>query len=257
MSASEWAIPTAFFADPRTREHLPRVLRGFGPVDPIVDHVGPAWAPISQPDLFDRPTPRETVARYLVYRIYAAGQTYATIRSHPSVVDTRALLEDFKKALIAIDRTKRRLSHVHPAFNRVCSHSALDCVEDIVRRGVTRRERDLLEEVLRDAWERFDDTIEDAWARLTFLQREDLAAVLGQPAARHKQPETVLWEAIFTLLVECGISPLDKYQPVVETVRAAHRLFGIEAPNTGTFYPAKSKFENRQLTPKQNKKAAR
>jgi hypothetical protein len=66
---------------------------------------------------------------------------------------------------------------------------------------------------------------------------------LEQPATDRKEPERVLWEAIFALLRECGIEPLEKYQPLIHTLRAVHSLLGIDKrPNPGSVGYVKSEF---------------
>ena len=70
-----------------------------------------------------------------------------------------------------------------------------------------------------------------------------IGELLEQPPTNQKNPERVLWEAIFALLRECGVEPLEKYQPLIHTLRAAHLLFGIdEPPNAGSVGYAKSEF---------------
>jgi hypothetical protein len=59
------------------------VLKAFGPVEAIVEFVGPDWADVSEPDLFDRPTRTEAVARCIEDRIKAAGPCLLEIVARP------------------------------------------------------------------------------------------------------------------------------------------------------------------------------
>ena len=76
-----------------------------------------------------------------------------------------------------------------------------------------------------------------------FLAAGDLGELLEQPPTNQKNPARVLWETIFSLLQECGVEPLEKYQPLIHTLRAAHLLIGIEyPPNPGSVGYVKSEF---------------
>jgi hypothetical protein len=111
--------------------------------------------------------------------------------------------------------------------------------------GVDRRGLDPDDGPERDGWEDLNLVIEEGWSRVAFLLRSDvdLGELLEQPPTNQKRPERVLWESIFALLWECGIKPLERHQPLIHTLRAAHRLFGIdELPNAGSVGYVKSEF---------------
>jgi hypothetical protein len=206
---------------------MPEILKAFGPVEAIVDFVGPDWGAVSEPDLFDQPTRSEEVTRYVEHRICAAGLLYWRTLRFPSVAETHDLLAHLQARLVAVAHImRRRLMHIRYAFNAPLGPA----YEDVPNH---------------DAWQHLDDAIEDAFDRITRLQLPDVNVgdLLEQPATRRKEPDRVMWEAIFTLLRECGIDPLEKYQPLIHTLRAAHRLFGIhELPNPGHVGYVKSEF---------------
>ncbi len=94
-------------------------------------------------------------------------------------------------------------------------------------------------------WEHLRDAIEDGWERAAFLliPDVDVGKLLEQPTTDRKEPERVLWEAMFALLRECGIEPLERYQPLIHTLRAVHSLLGIDKrPNPGSVGYVKSEF---------------
>jgi hypothetical protein len=210
------------------------VLKAFGPIEAIVDYVGPDWGAVPEPDLFDRPTRTDEVARNVEHRMRAAGLLYWRTLQFPSVAETRDLLKDLEGRLIAADRAMHRLLHARNAFN--AAHGLLDTdAEDGIREH--------------DRWEHLSAAIEDGWERVAFLRRSDVdvGELLEQPPTKKKVPERVLWEAIFALLRECGIEPLEKYQPLIQTLKAAHLLFGIdEPPNPGSVGYVKSEFLKQQ-----------
>jgi hypothetical protein len=217
-------------ADPaRIRDHMPAVLKAFGPINAIADYVGPDWGAVSEPDLFDRPTRTDEVARYIEHRIYAAGRLYWRTSRFPSVADTRELLKDLEARLVAVTRSMRRLLHARNAFNAA--------------RGLLGTEDEDVPSY--DRWENLSLAIEDGWERVAFLRRDDVnvSELLEQPPTNQKAPERVLWEAIFALLKECGIEPLEKHQHLIHTLRAVHLLLGIdERPNAGSVGYVKSEF---------------
>ncbi|MDH2347100.1 hypothetical protein [Bradyrhizobium sp. SSUT77] len=103
----------------------------------------------------------------------------------------------------------------------------------------------------RDGWEHLHLAIDDGWSRVGHLLSPDvkLGELLEQPPTNQKNPERVLWEAIFALLRECGIEPLERYQPLIYTLKAAHLLFGIKKPpNSGSVGYAKSEFLKQQAS---------
>src|SRR5829696_6798543 len=94
---SDWPTAAWIMNDPeRTRAHLAAVLKAFGPIEAIVDYVGPDWGAVSEPDLFDRPTRTDEVARHVEHRIQASGLLYWRAVKFPSVAESRSLLEDFE-----------------------------------------------------------------------------------------------------------------------------------------------------------------
>jgi hypothetical protein len=205
---------------------MPTVLKAFGPPEAIVEFVGPDWGAVSELDLFDQPTRSEEVARYVEHRIYEAGRLYWRTVYFPSVAKTRDLLAHLKVRLAAVAHTMQRLPNIRTAFNAPL--------------GPER------EEVPgHDAWEHLIAAIEDGYERTALLQlpHVDIGHLLEQPPIQKKEPNRELWEAIFALLWECGIHPLEKHQPLIHTLRAAHRLFGInELPNPGHVGYVKSEF---------------
>jgi hypothetical protein len=228
---SDWPLPI-WTPDPAlVRVHMPEILKAFGPIEAIVEFVGPDWGAVSEPDLFDQPTRSDEVARHVEHRIYAAGLLYWRTWHFPSVAETHNLLAHLEARLAAVAHImRRRLMHVRNAFNAPLG-PAYEEVPD------------------HDAWQHLDDAIEDAFDRITRLQlpHVNVGDLLEQPATRRKEPDRVMWEAIFTLLRECGVDPLEKYQPLIHTLRAAHRLFGIhELPNPGHVGYVKSEFRKQQ-----------
>ncbi|MCP2207446.1 hypothetical protein [Bradyrhizobium diazoefficiens] len=216
----------------RTRPHLAAVLKAFGPIEAIVDYVGPDWGAVSEPDLFDRPTRANEVARHVEHKIREAGLLYWRATKFPSVAETRDLLDDLEVKLGTVYRLIQRLPNARNAFNVAWDEGVLDeDNEDYVPP--------------RDTWEHLHLVIDDGRARVAFLLRSDvdLGELLEQPPTNQKNPERVLWETIFALLRECGVEPLEKYQPLIHTLRAAHLLFGIdEPPNAGSVGYVKSEF---------------
>jgi hypothetical protein len=212
------------------------VLRAFGPIEAIVEFVGPDWEVVSEPDLFDRPTRTEAVARCIEDRIKAAGVVYWRSLRVPSVAETRDLLQDLEGRLVAVGRAMRRLPHARNAFNDLRGLRDVDPEDD---------------DPTYDAWEQLGIAIEDGHDRVAFLRRPDvnLSELLKQPATNQKAPGRVLWETIFALLRECGVEPLEKYQPLIHTLRAAHLLIGIDnPPNPGSVGYVKSEFLKQQAS---------
>jgi hypothetical protein len=207
---------------------------------------------VAQPDLFNEPTPSDAVARCIEHRIYVAGQVYWTTLYLPSVVETRELFDELEAHCEAVGRKIRSLSHAQNAFN------AAQGRQDSDTWAVSESQLEFLPNAVADfvrcnPWQRFDYTIEDALERLAFLKRPgvNLAELLEQPPTRRKDPERVLWEAVFALLQECGVDPMEKYQPVIHTLRAVHRLFGIkEPPSSGHVGYVKSEFLKSAATTK-------
>jgi hypothetical protein len=231
--ASDWPTPIWVTDPARTRAHMAAVLKAFGPMEAIVDYVGPAWGTVSEPDLFDQPTRTEAVSRYIEQRIKAAGVLYYRTLKFPSVAETRNLLQDLEVKLVAVARTMQHLLHARNAFNAAHGLTEIDAA-------------DVPEH---DPWENLSVAIEDGLERLAFLKRPNVSVsdLLEQPPTNRKEPERVLWETIFALLRECGIEPLEKYQPVIHTLRAAHQLFGIDKlPNAGSVGYVKSEFLKQQ-----------
>jgi hypothetical protein len=227
----DWPLPI-WTPDPAlARVHMPEILKAFGPIEAIVESVGPDWGAVSEPDLFDQPTRSQEVARYIEHRIYGTGLLYWRTFHLPSVAETHDLLAQLEARLAGVARImRRRLMHVRNAFNAPFGPTYEEVPDH-------------------DAWQHLDDAIEDAFARITRLQLPDVNVgdLLEQPATRRKESDRVMWEAIFTLLRECGIDPLEKYQPLIHTLRAAHRLFGIhELPNPGHVGYVKSEFRKQQ-----------
>lgn len=230
---SDWPTAKWITDDPeRTRAHLAAVLKAFGPIEAIVDYVGPDWGAVSEPDLFERPTHTDEVARHVEHKIREAGQLYWRATKFPSVAETRDLLDDLEVKLGTVYRLMQRLPNARNAFNVARDEGVLDPDnEDYVP--------------ARDEWEHLHLAIEDGWSRIGYLLSPEvnLGELLEQPPTNQKNPERVLWEAIFALLRECGVEPLEKYQPLIHTLRAAHLLFGIdEPPNAGSVGYAKSEF---------------
>jgi hypothetical protein len=82
-----------------------------------------------------------------------------------------------------------------------------------------------------DVWQRFIELTEECYADIGFLLRKrNLSEMLELPPTKRKHPERVLWEALFALLWEFRVRPLEKYQPLIRTLRAVHLLFGIDKP---------------------------
>jgi hypothetical protein len=232
------------------------VLKAFGSLGEIAAHVGPDWAAVPQPDLFDQATPSDAVAHLIEYRIYMAGQDYWTNAHAPSVAETRELLELLKARFVAVSRTMQRLSHARELFNTIRSDELTnDGGMHIPTLGWNLP--DALEDFLRlDPWQRVVDIINDAHSRLMELIWYDgLAKRFKQPATRRRNPERALWEAILALLQECGVSPSNKYQDLIETIRALHRVFNIEPPNPSNVQFVAYEFRKRPVAT--NKKAAR
>jgi hypothetical protein len=223
-----------------SRAHMAAVLTAFGPLQAVAEFVGPEWGDVSEPDLFDRPTRTEAVARCIEHRINAAGRVYWKTMHLPTVAETRDLLVDLQAKLDAVHRIMRRVEHARYAFNSAWPAETEDWALD------TDAEDGMPEP---DKWEHFRDAIEDGWERAAFLLSPDvdLGKRLEQPATDRKEPERVLWEAIFALLRECGIEPLEKYQPLIHTLRAVHSLLGIDKrPNLGSVGYVKSEFLKQQ-----------
>jgi hypothetical protein len=178
------------------------VLKAFGPIQAIVDYVGPDWGAVSEPDLFDRPTRIDEVARCVEHRIRAVGLLYWRAVKFPSVAETRDLLDDLEVKLGIVDRLMLRLPNARNAFNAAWERGMLHIdAEDNVPEC--------------DGWEHLHAVIEDGGQIVAFLLRSDvdLGELLEQPPNNQKNPERVLWESIFALLRECGIEPLEKHQP--------------------------------------------
>jgi hypothetical protein len=217
---------------------MAEVLKAFGPIEAIVDYVGPDWGAVSEPDLFERPTRTDEAARYVEHRIRTAGLLYWRAAKFPSVSETRDLLDDLEIKLDTVLGLMRRLPNVRNAFNAAWDWDLLDEDADDDRPE-------------RDGWEHLNLVIEDGSSRVAFLLRPDvdLGELLEQPPTKQKNPERVLWEAIFALLRECGVEPLDKYQPLIHTLRAAHLLIGIDKPpNPGSVGYVKSEFLKEQAS---------
>jgi hypothetical protein len=219
-----------------SRAHMAAVLKAFGPLQAIAEFVGPDWGVVSEPDLFDRPTRTEAVARYIEHRINAAGRVYWKTLYLPTVAETRDLLEDFQAKLDAVHRIMRRVEHARNAFNSAWPADREDWPPD------TDAEDGIPDQ---DKWEHLRHAIEDGWERAAFLLSPDVnvGKLLEQPPTDRKEPERVLWEALFALLRECGIEPLEQYQPLIHTLRAVHSLLGIDKrPNPGSVGYVKSEF---------------
>jgi hypothetical protein len=145
------------------------------------------------------------------------------------------LLDDLKLKLRAVLRLMGQLSNARGAFNAARDSSMLEVLDVLEPDDGPER----------DGWEDFNLVIEEGWSRVAFLLRSDLdlGELLEQPPTNQKNPERVLWESIFALLWECGVKPLEKHQPLIHTLRAAHRLFEIdEPPNAGSVGYVKSEF---------------
>ena len=221
------------------------MLKAFGPIEAIVDYVGPDWGAVSEPDLFDRPTRNDEVARHVEHRIREAGLLYWRATKFPSVAETRNLLDDLELKLGTVHRLMQRLPNARKAFNAARDWSMLDVLD------VLDADADDDDGRERDGWEDLSLVIEEGWIRVRFLLRPDvdLGELLEQPPTNQKNPERVLWESIFALLRECGIKPLEKYQPLIHTLKAAHRLFGIdEPPKAGSVGYVKSEFLKREAS---------
>jgi hypothetical protein len=180
------------------------------------------------------------VARYIEHRIKAAGRVYWKTLDLPTVAETRDLLEDLQAKLDAVLRIMHRVEHARNAFNSAWPADTEDWPPD------TDAEDGIPDQ---DKWEHLGDAIEDGWQGAAFLLSPDvdLGKLLEQPPTDRKVPERVLWEAIFALLQECGIEPLEKYQPLIHTLRAAHLLIGIDTPpNPGSVGYVKSEFLKQQ-----------
>lgn len=249
--SSDWPTATRITYDPeRTRAQLAAVLGAFGPIEAIVDYVGPEWGAVSEPDLFDRPTRANEVARHVEHRIREAGLLYWRAAKFSSVAETRELLDDLEVKLGTVVKLMWRLPNARRAFNAAGDRDVSDSgwyqdspdnpwypyvFDTSVDDEVPEQEK----------WGRLLLAMEDGWSRIGYLLRPDvnLGELLEQPPTNQKTPERVLWEAIFALLRECGVEPLERYQPLIHTLRAAHRLFGIEQPpNAGHLGYVKSEF---------------
>lgn len=236
---SDWPTATRITDDPeQARAYLATVLKAFGPVGAIVDYVGPDWGTVSEPDLFERPTRTDEVARHVEHKLRAAGRLYWRVSRFRSVAETRELLDDLQMKLSVVYRRMQQLPNVRRAFNAGRDRDVPDSgwyqdppdnpwYPHVFDTSVAEEEVPEHEK-----WGRLLLAIEDGWSRVGYLLRPDvdLGELLEQPPTNQKNPVRVLWEAIFALLRECGIEPLERYQPLIYTLRAAHLLFGIEEP---------------------------
>lgn len=228
------------------------MLKAFGPIEAIVDYVGPNWGAVPEPDLFERPTRSDEVARHVERKIRAAGLLYWRVSRFRSVAATRELLDDLEIKLSVVYRLMEQLPNVRRAFNAAFDRDVPDSagyrdLPDNPREDPYEIDANLVESEVpeNEKWARLLLAIEDGWSRVGYLLRRDvdLGELLEQPPTNQKTPERVLWEAIFALLRECGVEPLERYQPLIHTLRAAHRLFGIEQPpNAGHLGYVKSEF---------------
>ncbi|MGY3149614.1 hypothetical protein ACVWYQ_006613 [Bradyrhizobium sp. USDA 3397] len=213
------------------------MLKAFGPIETIVDYVGPDWGAVAEPDLFDRPTRANEVARHVEHRIREAGHLYWRVARFRSVAETRGLLDDLQVKLRVVSGLMEQLPNVRRAFNAARDRDVPDSgwygdlpenpwVPYVFDASVNADEVPEHEK-----WGRLLVAIDDGWVRIEYLLRGDvdLSELLEQPPNK-KTPERLLWERIFALLWECGIKPLERHQPLIHTLRAAHLLFGIEEP---------------------------
>lgn len=250
---SDWP-PANWIPDDPEQTRLDAVLKAFGPLEAIVDYVGPDWGTVSEPALFDRPTRADEVARHVEHRIREAGRLYWRVSRFRSVAATRELLDDLEIKLGAVYRLMEQLPNVRRAFNAAFDRDVPDSAgyrdladnpcEDPYEVDANLDESEVPEN---EKWARLLLAIEDGWSRVGYLLRRDvdLGELLEQPPTKQKNSERVLWETIFALLRECGVEPLEKYQPLIHTLRAVHLLLGIEKPpNPNHVGYVKSEFLN-------------
>ncbi|MEZ2147958.1 hypothetical protein AAE026_37660 [Bradyrhizobium sp. DN5] len=206
---------------------------------------------MSEPDLFERPTRSDEVARHVERKIRAAGLLYWRVARFLSVAETRELLDDLQIKLGVVYRRMEQLPNVRRAFNAVRDRDVPDSgwygdsPDNPWYPYVFNTSIDEEEVPEHEKWGRLLLAIDDGWSRVGHLLQPDvnLGELLEQPPTNQKNPGRVLWEAIFALLRECGVEPLEKYQPLIHTLRAVHLLFGIEEPpNAGHLGYVKSEF---------------